>query len=81
MNHKHTKTLQAIFQRPRSGTIVFADIEALIVGLGGEIQERKGSRVRIALQNELWHCHRPHPEKEAKRYQIGEAETRVGIRP
>jgi hypothetical protein len=73
MNTKHRKTLAAIFTRPTSAAIVFADIEALIKALGGSVVEREGSRVRIELNGEQWRCHRPHPGKEAKRYQVEEA--------
>ena len=73
MNSKHRKTLSAIFVRPTSASIVFADIEALVKALGGLVVEREGSRVRIELNREQWRCHRPHPGKEAKRYQVEEA--------
>jgi hypothetical protein len=73
MNTKHRKTLAAIFTRPTSASIVFADIEALIKALGGSVLEREGSRVRIELNGTQWRCHRPHPGKEAKRYQVEEA--------
>jgi hypothetical protein len=52
---------------------VFADMEALIKAMGGSVVEREGSRVRIELNGEQWRCHRPHPGKEAKRYQVKEA--------
>ena len=84
MNAKHRKTLQAIFARPTSGTLVFAHMEALVIALGGLVTEREGSRVKITLQNEAWHCHRPHPGKEARRYQVEEAREmleRLGIKP
>ena len=41
--------------------------------LGGVVTEREGSRVKIELKGEQWRCHRPHPGKEAKRYQVEEA--------
>lgn len=84
MNTKHRKTLAAIFARPTFASIVFADIEALIKALGGSVEEREGSRVRIELKGECWRCHRPHPGKEAKRYQVEEARElleRVGVLP
>ncbi len=84
MNAKHRKTLQAIFARPTSPPVVFSDIESSVVDLGGSVTEREGSRVKITLQGEQWHCHRPHPGKEAKRYQVEEARElleRVAIRP
>ena len=72
MNSRHRKTLAAIFARPTSASVVFADIEALIKALGGSVSEREGSRVRVELNGEPWRCHQPHPGKEAKRYQVEE---------
>ena len=82
MNAKHRKTLRAIFARPTSPSVVFANIEALVVPLGGLVMGREGSRVKIELQGEQWHCHRP--GKEAKHYQVEEARElleRVGVKP
>lgn len=62
-----------IFRTPTSASIVFTDIEALILHLGGAVEEREGSRVKLMLQGQTWRCHRPHPGKEAKRYQVEEA--------
>jgi hypothetical protein len=83
MNTKHRKTLAAILTRPTSASIVFADIEALIKALGGSVVGREGSRVRIELHGAQWRCHRPHPGKEAKRYQVEEARElleRAGVK-
>jgi hypothetical protein len=63
---------------------VFSSIESLIIALGGEVTEREGSRVKITLRGEQWRCHRPHPGKEAKRYQVEEVRElleRVGELP
>ena len=84
MSAKHRKTLAAIFARPTRASIPFKEIEALIKGLGGAITKRQGSRLKIELKGEQWRCHRPHPGKEAKRYQVEEARElmeRVGVRP
>ena len=84
MNSKHQKTLAAIFAQPTSPSIAFSDIEGLIKVLGGTMAERAGSRVRIELNGVVWRCHRPHPGKEAKRYQVEEAREllkRAGIKP
>lgn len=84
MKTKHRKTLEAIFARPTHGGIVFSEIEALVVSLGGQVFEREGSRVKIELKGEQWRCHRPHPGKEARKYQVEEARElfeRLGIRP
>ena len=84
MNTKQRKTLKAIFTKPTSASIIFSDIEALVVVLGGEVFEREGSRIKISIQGEQWRCHRPHPGKEAKRYQVEEIRElllRIGVKP
>ncbi|MDT4869621.1 hypothetical protein FQZ97_1046620 [compost metagenome] len=84
MQSRHRKTLQAIFRTPTSASVVFADIEALVLHLGGQVYEREGSRVRLVLGEMQWRCHRPHPGKEAKRYQVEEAREflqRAGVGP
>ena len=84
VNSKQRKILAGIFSKPSLALIVFADIESLVKALGGTVQEREGSRVSIQLMGEEWRCHRPHPGKEAKRYQVEQARDlldRVGVRP
>lgn len=84
MNTKQRKALAAIFFKPTLASIVFADIESLVKALGGTVLEREGSRVSVQLMGEEWRCHRPHPGKEAKRYQVEQARDlldRVGVRP
>ncbi len=73
MKTKHRKTLEAIFTKPTKANIIFADIEALFVGLGGEVVEGDSSRIAIKLNDDRVHFHRPHPGKEAKKYQVEDA--------
>lgn len=61
MKAKDRKTLARIFSRPVSGNIRWADIESLFKGLGAEISEAEGSRVRVFLFGEIRIFHRPHP--------------------
>ncbi len=72
MKAKHRRTLEAIFSTPTRGGIVFSDIEGLIRALGGEVREGEGSRVVFELKGSHKYLHRPHPGKEAKKYQIEE---------
>lgn len=84
MNAKQRKVLAAIFFKPTLTSIVFADIESLVKALGGAVAEREGSRVSLRLLGEEWRCDRPHPGKEAKRYQVEQARElleRAGVRP
>lgn len=64
MKKKHQRTLALIFARPVPGGIKWADIEALFVDLGGEIEERAGSRVAVILFGQVQVFHRPHPSPD-----------------
>jgi HicA toxin of bacterial toxin-antitoxin, len=64
MNRKHQRTLEAIFSTPVRASINWKDIESLFNALGAKIEEGRGSRVRILLNEEEAVFHRPHPQKE-----------------
>ena len=84
MNSRQKKTLEAIFADPVSGTIDWRDIENLLVAVGCQVVEGSGSRVRFRFDAELETFHRPHPAKEAKRYQVKAARdflARIGVMP
>ncbi|KGB81939.1 hypothetical protein JT55_10295 [Rhodovulum sp. NI22] len=84
MNSKQRKALEAIFRDPVSGTIEWTAIERLLVAVGCNVIEGNGSRVRFEKDGEIESFHRPHPEKEAKRYQVRAARAylvRLGIEP
>ena len=70
MKSKHRKTLAAIYCKPTLSGLVFGDIETLLIALGGMLDEGAGSRVTITLRGTRIHLHRPHPGKEAKKYQV-----------
>jgi hypothetical protein len=70
MNVKQRRTLTALFAIPTRAKVRFADIAALIVALGGEVREGAGSRVAFELKGKRVYLHRPHPGREAKRYQV-----------
>ncbi|MDR2743820.1 MAG: type II toxin-antitoxin system HicA family toxin [Desulfovibrio sp.] len=84
MNSKHRKTLQAVFDEPVNGNIIFADIEALLVAVGAVLSEGRGSRIRFDCGGEYVCFHRPHPGKEALRYRVKDAREflrRIGVMP
>lgn len=84
MNSKQRKTLIAVFRDPVSAGIEWSDIEKLLIAAGAELVEGRGSRVRFVKGDMIETFHRPHPEKEAKRYQVRAARAflqRIGIEP
>lgn len=84
MNSKQRRTLAAIFAEPVLGTIEWAAIESLFLAAGARLIEGRGSRVRFEKDGEVETFHRPHPIKEAKRYQVRAARAfleRIGVIP
>ena len=64
MNKKHEKTLRLVFKIPPLSNVCWSDIEGLFRGLGAEISEGSGSRVRVLLNGVKAVFHRPHPKSE-----------------
>jgi len=64
MKNKHKETLSRIFNNPIQSGIAWKDIEFMLVAMGAEISEGKGSRVRIVLHGVRAVFHRPHQQKE-----------------
>ena len=84
MNNKQMAVLVAVFTEPTSGTLAWASIEGLLVAVGCKVIEGKGSRVRFAKDGRVALFHRPHPEKEAKKYQVEAAREyliKLGVQP
>ena len=84
VNSKQARTLKAVFADPVSGTVVWTAIESLLVAVGCSVIEGSGSRVRFECRGVIASFHRPHPAKEAKRYQVRDAReylTKLGVKP
>ena len=74
MNRKQDGILKSIFAVPTSASVKFVDIEKLLVSLGARVIEGRGSRIALVFPSGLkWEEHRPHPQKEAKKYQVESA--------
>ena len=84
MNARHAKTLAAVFKQPTPANVEWVAIEALLLAAGCSLVEGSGSRVRFVKDSMIETFHRPHPAKEAKRYQVRAARDyliRLGVKP
>ena len=84
MNSKQRKTLVAIFRDPVPGTLEWEAVESLLLAVGCQCVEGSGSRVRFVFEGRVASFHRPHPEKEAKRYQLRDVRQfliEIGVKP
>lgn len=64
LSSRHKRTLQAVYENPVRADVAWVEIERLLVALGAELSEGRGSRVRIALNGIRAVFHRPHPQRE-----------------
>jgi hypothetical protein len=73
MNAAQRKTLEAIFSTPVPLALEWQCVETGFVHLGARLIEGDGSRVRFMLNDVVGIFHRPHPARQAKRYQVRDA--------
>lgn len=62
--------LKDIFSKPTKNNIKWYDIEKLMISLGAIIKEGKGSTGVFVFKGRIFPFHRPHSQKEAKKYQV-----------
>jgi len=55
--------MELVLKNPIQADIQWTDIESLLVALGAELSEGKGSRIRVKLNGTRAVFHRPHPKK------------------
>ena len=67
LSKKHCKTLADVFAKPTRPNIKWSRVEALVVALGGRVEERAGSRVALHLNGVLAVIHSPHPSPDMTR--------------
>ena len=70
MASRHYRCLAEVFEEPTRANIVWTDVERMLTYFGACIEERAGSAVAVKLNDCVAVFHRPHPQKEAKRYAI-----------
>ena len=84
VNRTHQKALAAVFTDPVSGNIEWRKIEALFKAAGCHIIEGSGSRIAVSYEGLTATFHRPHPGREALRYQVRAARDfleLIGVKP
>ena len=70
LRKKHQSTLSAIYAEPTRANIHWNDVETLLIELGEECSEGKGSRLRVTRNDVKAVFHRPHHEKEASKSMV-----------
>jgi hypothetical protein len=70
VNKKQQTILKKIFERPTRADISWSDVKSLFSACNADIREGKGSRTRIVLKSHILNLHKPHPQKELKKYAV-----------
>ncbi|NIE74458.1 type II toxin-antitoxin system HicA family toxin [Pantoea sp. Tr-811] len=73
MNNHQRSTLEAIFRKPVPKSLEWVRLESFLISMGASMIEGRGSRVRFELNGVIATFHRPHPDKDAKSYQVRSA--------
>ena len=84
VNRRGGATLSTIFRDPVPSDVRWTVAEHLVAVAGGTVREGRGSRVRFELNGVRANFHRPHPGREAKRYQVRHLRdffTAAGVTP
>lgn len=86
MRKSHKRTLAAIFAQPTRADVSYDAVKSLLVSLGAEFSEGRGSRVKFYFKNSGLYIqiHRPHPRKEMPKWaieQIRQTLDEAGMRP
>ncbi len=82
MNHRHRKTLHAIFAHPVSGNIDFKEVVHVLENLGAEVENKAGNRIGVSLNGHtaaFVHAHHDLPKEEVM--QIKKFLVTCGIDP
>ena len=70
MNKKQKKTLSRIQDKPTNADITWDEVQSFFKAIGAMIREGEGSRVQIIFNKQVLRLHKPHPQKELRKYAV-----------
>jgi hypothetical protein len=70
MNKKQQKTLSRIQNKPTCADITWDEVQSLFKAIGATVRQNEGSRVQIIHNTRVLRLHKPHPQKELKKYAV-----------
>ena len=70
LNGNQQDTLRQIYANPGPVNLEWRKVESLLLAIGCQLVEGRGSRVRFEKNGKVATLHRPHPAKEVKPYQV-----------
>lgn len=70
MSNKQLRTLKRVFDTPTRADVTWTEVEALLRAQGAVFREGPGSQIRTTLGQTILSIHKPHPQKELKKYAV-----------
>jgi hypothetical protein len=70
MNKKQQKTLSRLKDKPTRADITWDEVQSFFKAIGARVCEGDGSRVQIILHARVLRLHKPHPQKNLKKYAV-----------
>jgi hypothetical protein len=70
MSNKQLRTLKRVFDTPTRSDVTWAEVESLLRARGAMFREGPGSQIRTSLGQSILSIHKPHPQKELKKYAV-----------
>lgn len=59
MNHRHRQALHALFAHPEATNLSGADVKAVLVEMGADIEDRSGNRFAVTMGGHTALFHQP----------------------
>jgi len=70
MNKKQQRTFSRIKDKPTRADVTWDDVQSFFKAIGAKVLEGEGSRVQIILRARVLRLHKPHPQKNLKKYAV-----------
>ncbi len=70
MNKKQQRTLSRIMDKPIRADVTWDEVRSFFKAIGSKINEGEGSRVQVILNTRVLRLHKPHPQKNLKKYAV-----------
>ncbi|MFH0786940.1 MAG: type II toxin-antitoxin system HicA family toxin [Pseudomonadota bacterium] len=70
MNKKQQKTLSRLKDKPTRADISWNEVQSFFKAIGAQVRQDEGSRIQVILNTRVLRLHKPHPQKDLKKYAV-----------
>lgn len=70
MNKKQQKTLSRLKDKPTRADVTWDEVQSFFKAIGAMVREGEGSRIQVILNTRVLRLHKPHPQKNLKKYAV-----------